>query len=55
MKGMIDELSVKKKLSLPKNFARSIIDLENVCERPDVTMKQLNELMDLYTVSNTNL
>jgi hypothetical protein len=49
-KGMIDELTVKKKLNLPKNFAKRIIDYENLCERPDVTMQTLNELMDLYTV-----
>jgi hypothetical protein len=37
-KGMIDELSVKKKVNLPKNFAKKIIDFENMCERPDVNM-----------------
>ena len=44
------EIKLKRKLSLPKNFAKKVIHLESVCERPDVTLLNVKELMDLYTV-----
>ena len=46
-------LKLKQKLKLPKSFAKKVIDLENICDRPDVTMAQVKELMDLYTVTFT--
>lgn len=44
-------LKIKKKMALPRNFAKKVIDLEIQCERPDVTKEHVNTLMDLYTVS----
>ncbi len=41
----------KRKISLPKGFAKQVIELEIQCERPDATKDHVNLLMDLYTVS----
>ena len=43
----------KKKLQLPKGFAKQVIELEIQCERLDATKDHVNLLMDLYTVSHS--
>ncbi len=50
-KAAKSNLRIKKRMSLPRNFAKKVIDLELQCERPDVTRDHINSLMDLYTVS----
>jgi hypothetical protein len=47
-------LKIKKKVVLPRNFAKKVIDLEIQCDRPDVTRDHINTLMDLYTVNFIN-
>ena len=45
------QLRLKKRMDLPRNFAKKVIDLELQCERPDVTKDNVNSLMDLYTLA----
>ena len=46
-----DPARLKKTMTLPRNFAQSVIELEIYIERPDVSKEHVKKLMDLYTVS----
>jgi hypothetical protein len=50
VKEKIHVLKIKKKMNLPRNFAKKVIDLELLCDRLDVTRENVNSLMDVYTV-----
>ena len=45
-------LRIKKRMTLPRHFAKKVIDLELQCGRGDVTKDNVNSLMDLYTVNH---
>lgn len=42
-------------MTLPKNFAQQVIELEIQCDRPEATKEHVKKLMDLYTVHLFNL